>query len=402
MRDLVLEDPSVQQPQTFVGPSVCCGVDGFRVDDVFNAGWLDQNIDYLTTISVQRYPTNNCQINGNVINPQDIFANFLGHTIPRTLTSEYLTASATAMDKGKDLVMLEFNTASCGGFAGLSDSFGAAMWIADWTLQLAWGNFSAALMHVGGQNVYYNPFTPPPYNMVSTRQWTTGSIYYPTLLIAEAFGQTNTSQVVDFFTGEGEELRPAYLVYENGKPARVILFNYITDETGGHDYTATVKVDGSNIIGDRVAVRYLRASSTAEQYDITWAGQTLGPSFSSDGRLYGELETLYFDCKNGECPVHVPGPSIALVFLGDQFLQESTPPEDAPQSFPTTVIGAGRGATIDPDLIRTANGVPLPYGVYGSGGKNKFAESDATPQVHLRIGFGVLALTFAIAFIRST
>lgn len=29
---------------------------------------------------------------------------------------------------GKELVMLETNTASCGGFAGLSDSFGAALW----------------------------------------------------------------------------------------------------------------------------------------------------------------------------------------------------------------------------------------------------------------------------------
>jgi hypothetical protein len=26
----------------------------------------------------------------------------------------------------------------------------------DWTLQMAYYNFSAALMHVGGQNVYYN------------------------------------------------------------------------------------------------------------------------------------------------------------------------------------------------------------------------------------------------------
>jgi hypothetical protein len=52
--------------------------------------------------------------------------------------------------------MLEMNTASCGGFAGLSDSFGAAMWMTDYGMQMAWANFSAALMHVGGQNVYYN------------------------------------------------------------------------------------------------------------------------------------------------------------------------------------------------------------------------------------------------------
>ena len=52
--------------------------------------------------------------------------------------------------------MMETNTASCGGFPGLSDSFGAALWGLDFSLQMAFTNFSGAMMHVGGQNVYYN------------------------------------------------------------------------------------------------------------------------------------------------------------------------------------------------------------------------------------------------------
>lgn len=52
--------------------------------------------------------------------------------------------------------MFETNTASCGGFAGISDSFGAALWGLDYALQMAHSNFSGALMHVGGQNVFYN------------------------------------------------------------------------------------------------------------------------------------------------------------------------------------------------------------------------------------------------------
>lgn len=399
MRDMIVQKPGVQYPDVFVGPSVCCNREGFLLKDVLDAGWLDQNIDYVTSISVQRYPANNCQIGGKIVDPQEIFHEYLKHSNPQWLTSEYLDGSAKALEKGKDIVMLEFNTASCGGFPGLSDSFGAAMWIADWALQLAWGNFSAALMHVGGQNVYYNPFTPPPFNMLSTRQWTTGSVYYSTLLVAEAFGQTNTSQVVDYFTEYSDELHPAYLIYEEGVPARAVLFNYVTDPSGGHDYTATIKVEGSDVIGDKVAVRYLRANSAAEQYDITWAGQTLGHSFTSDGRLYGKLETLYFDCHDGECNINVPAPSIALVFFNDHFLEESTPPADAPISFATTIVGTG-AAAIDPEVLRTANGIDLPYGVYGSAGRNKFAESDALPQARLQIGLGILAITIALAFTR--
>lgn len=52
--------------------------------------------------------------------------------------------------------MFETNTASCGGFAGISDSFGAALWGLDYAMQMAHSNFSGALMHIGGQNVFYN------------------------------------------------------------------------------------------------------------------------------------------------------------------------------------------------------------------------------------------------------
>lgn len=42
------------------------------------------------------------------------------------------------------------------GFPGISDSFGAALWALDYGLQMAYSNFSGAMLHVGGQNVFYN------------------------------------------------------------------------------------------------------------------------------------------------------------------------------------------------------------------------------------------------------
>ena len=54
------------------------------------------------------------------------------------------------------MVMFETNTASCGGFAGISDSFGATLWALDYGMQMAYHNFSHALLHVGGQNDHYN------------------------------------------------------------------------------------------------------------------------------------------------------------------------------------------------------------------------------------------------------
>ena len=53
-------------------------------------------------------------------------------------------------------MMFETNTASCGGFPGISNSFGAALWAIDYGMQLAYANFSNALLHMGGQNAFYN------------------------------------------------------------------------------------------------------------------------------------------------------------------------------------------------------------------------------------------------------
>lgn len=53
-------------------------------------------------------------------------------------------------------MMFETNTASCGGFPGLSDTYGAALWALDYGMQMAYSNFTGALLHVGGQKSYYN------------------------------------------------------------------------------------------------------------------------------------------------------------------------------------------------------------------------------------------------------
>ena len=52
--------------------------------------------------------------------------------------------------------MFETNTASCGGFPGISDAFVSALWALDYGLQMANSNFTGALFHAGGQGVAYN------------------------------------------------------------------------------------------------------------------------------------------------------------------------------------------------------------------------------------------------------
>ncbi len=116
----------------------------------------------ILTLNNTSYPDNNCAHafpNGGFGDPKDpqaVFANYLNHTSGIAMMQGYLNSAALAKQAGKPLLMFETNTASCGGFPGVSDSFGAALWATDYGLQLAYGGFSGALLHVGGRSESYN------------------------------------------------------------------------------------------------------------------------------------------------------------------------------------------------------------------------------------------------------
>jgi hypothetical protein len=93
---------------------------------------------------------------GSPVVPQDVFQHFLNHTSGVNIIAPYLNSTNYAQANGKPFIMMETNTASCGGLPGISDTFGATLWALDYGLQMAYSNFSGAMMHVGGQDVYYN------------------------------------------------------------------------------------------------------------------------------------------------------------------------------------------------------------------------------------------------------
>ncbi|KAF7297395.1 Glyco-hydro-79C domain-containing protein [Mycena indigotica] len=357
-------DPTGRAASLLIGPSVADAT--WTPEMVFDTGYVDAYSANLAWLSVEKYPTDNCAAAFNtgapIIDPQSVFQDFLNHTAHTSLLAPYLNSTAFAQSKNKKMLMFETNSASCGGFGGISDAFGAALWGLDYALQMAHSNFSGAMFHVGGQNVFYNPFTSPPTNQSSFHQWTIGPIYYSALVMAEAMGATNHTQVLDLQANNNNEFTPAYAIYESGKPARVALFNYITDSTGKSDVTAVISVADATGAGGatptQVRVKYLQATSVAQKGSYTWAGQTFGGNFASDGRLTGteDIKTVDCDATAKTCSVKVPAPGFALVFLGgDDALTEN---KGAPsQTYSTTALTKTvNTATINPSVLATSNG----------------------------------------------
>ncbi|KAG1777941.1 glycoside hydrolase family 79 protein [Suillus placidus] len=338
---------NISNKNLLIGPNLA-GV--WTPPDIWQTGFATDFNQNLAALGVERYPTDNCYAIFGIGTPrygQDMFPSFLTHQSGKNIVNEFPGAPAYAQSVGKPFIMSETNTASCGGFPGLSDSFGAALWGIDYALQLAYSNFSTVLFHVGGQSVYYNS---------TLHQWTIGPAYYSALVVAEALGSSNTAQVLDLQANGGNDYTPGYAIYENGQPVRIALTNFITDPSGNNDYTASISIGGT--VPAQVKVKYLLADSVSQIYNFTWAGQTFGGPFTSDGRLVGALDvqTIPCDQTNNVCQVKVPAPGFALVFLTDNALSESD--QSPTMTFSTTTYTNHHGptVTIDPSVLATSNG----------------------------------------------
>ncbi|KAN0136518.1 hypothetical protein V8E53_005565 [Lactarius tabidus] len=381
----------------FIIPSISASV--WTPEDVWNTGIVQTYSNSLYGLAVERYPNNNCAAlynTGTPVNPQDIFPSYLNHNSTSSLIAGYANSSQFAMSNNKPMIMFETNTASCSGFPGISDSFGAALWGLDWALMMAFNNFSAALFHVGGQNTYYNPFTPPPTNQSTFRQWTIGPIYYSALVMAEVLGPSNASQVIDITQ---DTYTPIYAIYENGTPTKLALFNFVTDPSGANDWTATIAVGGGQTgqpgaTPSSVKVKYLRAQSVASKSNFTWANQTLGNQFQSDGRLQGSLDVLTVNCDTsaGTCQIKVPAPSFALVFLTNTEFSAVTP--NIPVTYPTTAVTRTANTIfIDPSMLATSNGH---YGMENKQGATSFGSSSGGRALGETLSFALVSIVAVI------
>jgi len=204
--------------------------------------------------------------------------------------------------------------------------------------------------------------THPPHPIVFI-DFPKGPMYYTTLAMSEVLGRSNQSQVIELGVNDGNPSTPGYAIYENGTPMKAALFNYLDDDSGAHDLSVAISIGGGETgqpgsTPASVRVKYLLADHVTVKSNFTWAGQTLGANFESDGRLQGELNVVNVPCDaaSNTCTITVPAPGFALVFLNDQGYTDSTPSGDTITFATTAVTRTINTATVDPRVLETSNG----------------------------------------------
>ncbi|KAI5124955.1 hypothetical protein M0805_007382 [Coniferiporia weirii] len=301
------------------GPAICCNWD---LGNLLEQGYLQDFQSELKYLDLQHYPQNNC--GGTHTLPIDYY---LRHYEVISLATWQAKGVEDAHAANIPILMSEFNTASCGGVPGISDTFGATMWALDYVLQLASVGFEGAYIHTREQGISYNIFDPPATN-ASSSNWTTLPTYYSLLPAAEVLSNQNGSFVTDLNLNNNSEssVVAGYGVYDGktGLPDAYVLFNYADS---GID-AATFPMP-SEVANRTMLVRTLTAANLIEKYNISWGGKTfegVGDGIMIDS---GYAADQQISCDPG-CDIQVPSPGVAVVWLGSASSAQGTSTGSSP------------------------------------------------------------------------
>ncbi|KAF9057944.1 glycoside hydrolase family 79 protein [Panaeolus papilionaceus] len=302
------------------GPTICCS---WNLDRLLDDGYVSTFNDQLKYVTVQHYPQNNCFGPGKNRYQIPYYAQ---HSNVVELAA-WQNPGINMVTSGKQqLIMSEFNSASCGGLPGMSNTYVVGtMWTIDYALQMASVGYSAAFLHTRERGITYNLFTVPDGPDGSAGAWITNPTYYSLVVLAEALDSQNGVTVSDIDAG-GSKGNPnittaGYSIRDATTNAirQLVLFNYANvSSSDGAFELLTIPAGSISPPSGKVTVRYLGGENMATEQNIGWGGQTL--SGVGDGNFVAANATWApaddeVECSNG-CTIRVPAPGLAVVFAG--------------------------------------------------------------------------------------
>ncbi|KIO22059.1 hypothetical protein M407DRAFT_28404 [Tulasnella calospora MUT 4182] len=305
------------------GPTICCFWDLYTL---LANGYLGAFRNYLKYLTIQHYPQNNCFDRP----PTFDIGYYTNHANVVGLSTWNLQGVQLAQQSGLNVSMSEFNSVSCGGLPGVSNTFAALLWTIDYALQLASLGYTSAYIHTREPGVTYNLFDPPAANLdQNTPGWTTGAPYHSLLFVTEALHSDGAKgmAVVDVQAPSPTTAAnsvAAYAIYPTPNPSiarmpptRFVIINYAANGPLNFQFnqnnTGVNPTTGGIMSIGTVIVKQLTSSSLTTNANITWGGQVV----DGGGNLQG---TVANNAVNGcgsatGCTISVPGPGAVIVYL---------------------------------------------------------------------------------------
>ncbi|KAG8928697.1 hypothetical protein FRC01_005547 [Tulasnella sp. 417] len=273
----------------------------------------DRYLNFKDLLASMNYPNSNCATGAGAVVPRVHFPNSLNYHNAQltvvTYAGQISFADGQAEDDGNEYGVLRWTVKLLRylGFSGRRPLEGG-LWSPN-----RLSRFTA------------KSFTPPPTNVTKYRQWTTGAVFYASIVVAETLSKSGASQVIDLQLDDNDEERAG-------------------DPRTGTDYTAQAAICGQETglprkISTFVMVKYLGADSVSincppsaefnDRADQTNAHRTA--AYTTKPKSKASKAT-----HDDSIDILVPSLSVVFVFPTDgAFTRSGDTSGDAPGSTPT-------------------------------------------------------------------
>lgn len=252
--------------------------------------------------------------------------NVMNHTHTAKSVASHVSLINKIKAYGLPYTISETNSLFGGGKAGVSNTFGAALWTLDYTLYCAANNITRLNFHMG-TNYHYSAW-----QAIQTSSTTKGTKapFYGNLAAAAMLGDLTNDQVQvsNLPIADSDGTEATYAIYQAGALSKIVAislqeYNFTASGVATDSNLNTVKrtnttftfdVD-SSYNGKTATIRRLLAPGADSITGITWDGYTFnyevdnGKATRLTNITYGEDVTV----SGGKISVEVPESSAALL-----------------------------------------------------------------------------------------
>ncbi|RDW63196.1 glycosyl hydrolase family 79 C-terminal domain-containing protein [Aspergillus mulundensis] len=267
----------------------------FGTDPMSIADLAAEEVEAGTNGYVKEYSSHNYPQSQNTAN----LAALMSHSGIADNIAPFRAEIEAADAVGKGHVFGETNSATQGG-GGISPTFGAALWIVDYVMQL---------VSMGTEALYFHQGTIGNCQYCWWGRYTTGAPYYGAYFATMALAHADQIAPLD----DQSSSLAAYAIYQGGSPVKVLLYNsaYYTSGTRPSETFTLTGLASSTVTAKRLTAPY-STSRVDRGESPTVAGQTFG---NGDCGVLGEEVVESVDVQGGQASFTVGASEALLVYL---------------------------------------------------------------------------------------
>ncbi|KAI1076700.1 glycoside hydrolase family 79 protein [Whalleya microplaca] len=209
---------------------------------------------------------------------------------------------AAALKEDKPYVLGETNSVSGGGAAGVSPTFGAALWTMDYVLRATYSNIS---------RIYFHHGTVGNCQYCFWGRYSMGAPYYGAYAATALMAEASYLTALD----DGTTNYAAYVSFDaDGAPLRALLYN--SDYFGGSGSRSSQTFELRGLAGSSLRAKRLTAESAMSRVDqggtVTFGGQGFR---DGDCKVTGTETFESLTVSGGQTTVTVKASEALLVYL---------------------------------------------------------------------------------------